>query len=1204
MNEETSSRFKSEVQEILSNVSKASLSVEEKKKKVAEIASLLMEEALKEETFWEKYEHAQIARLMHDPAGKAFTTEMTDQCFRSSSNKRTAEQLDYLIQKYGIPNYLGFFSRAQLLFFRLLTPNVSQYLIPLVTLVLRYKTAKVILPGEITPLLKHIESRKEEKVRINLNHLGEAILGEKEAKKRLGIYLEDLENLEINYVSIKISTIFSQINLLSLEDTIERIAERLRELYRAALKNTYKDAKGNEKPKFINLDMEEYKDLHITVAVFKKVLSEPEFQQLSAGIALQAYLPDSHNAQVEITEWAQKRIDEGGAPVKIRLVKGANLANEQVEASLQTWPQSPYQSKLDTDSNYKKMVTYALTKQRAKAVNIGIGSHNIFDISYALILRAEEGIEKEVTFEMLEGMADHIRRSLQEITQDILLYCPVALKQDFRFAIAYLIRRLDENTGPENFLKHLFSLKPDSAVWEEQLDGFSKSCDEMNTIYNTPRKTQDRSKPIETIDPTLPFENESNTDFSLPQNQTWVQNIVQEWKEKKIDSIPLVIGGQEIQDNEKGQGEDPSYPGSFFYKYCMAEKKHVDQALETAKNAFEAWAKKPLEEKNAIFIEVSKKIREKRADLLGAMMRDAGKTFPESDPEVSEAVDFVEYYRRQIQKMYSAPDLEWSAKGPFLVTPPWNFPCAIPIGGICAALIAGNPVIFKPAPETVLVGWMLVNIFWEAGIPKDVLQFINCEDEPLGSELIRDSRIAAVILTGATQTALKFLEMRPSLDLSAETGGKNAMVISALSDRDLATQDLILSAFGHSGQKCSACSLAILEAEVYDDPSFMHQLKDAAESLFVGPADDLRTKVGPLIRSPSDALSKGLVMLEEGEEWLLEPKKVSDSPNLYSPGIKKGVKVHSFTQKTELFGPVLGLIRAESFEEAVQIANSTEYGLTSGLHSLDDREHDYWMEHIQAGNLYINRTTTGAIVRRQPFGGCKKSSFGNQLKAGGPNYLYEMMHCKQASLPKHKLPINEAVNSLVVHLDKIDLDAQQLGVWTASLANYAYWNKRMHLIRDPSKLVGQDNLFKYVPRKNVNFRIEPGTSIFDALRAIAACLSCNAPMILSFDSEKTNQTGFDWKELGNHLVYRDETDEHLLHRIETGQIQRLRYLNPPPENLYNAAAKSGCYLATQPVLANGRYELLQYLREVSISRNYHRYGNLGIREGELRKPIL
>ena len=567
-------------------------------------------------------------------------------------------------------------------------------------------------------------------------------------------------------------------------------------------------------------------------------------------------------------------------------------------------------------------------------------------------------------------------------------------------------------------------------------------------------------------------------------------------------------------------------------------------------------------------------------------------------------IDFAEYYRRNMEKMVAYKNLLWEPKGTILITPPWNFPCSIPAGGILAALITGNVVLFKPASDVVLIGWHLARAMWDAGVPKDVLQFIPCSGETIGDMLIRDERIKTVILTGGTSTALKFLQMRPNLDLAAETGGKNALIISALADRDLAIKDLLQSAFGHSGQKCSAASLAILEAEVYDDPNFMRQLREAAASLKVGVAWELDAKINPLIREPRDVLLRGLTQLERGEEWLLEPKQDPRNSHLWSPGIKIGVQPNSFTHMTELFGPVLAIMRAQHLEHAIDLANAVPYGLTAGLHSLDEREQAVWMEKIEAGNLYINRPITGAIVRRQPFGGTKASSFGNGSKAGGPNYLREFLHVRQLSLPQEKHPVNEWVNSLTVFLEKIELTAEQLGLWTASVANYAYWWKRMRQDRDPTKIIGQDNFFRYVPRKGIVLRVDYRAAPLDVLRICAAALTCGAELEVSWSSHKMKSSAFHWQQLVPILRVVEETNAQFLERVKAGRFQRIRLVTAGDPDLYFAAATAGIRIIEQAVLANGRFELLHYLREVAMSCDYHRYGNLGLREGELRKQLL
>jgi RHH-type transcriptional regulator, proline utilization regulon repressor / proline dehydrogenase / delta 1-pyrroline-5-carboxylate dehydrogenase len=1163
---------------ILKSVRGKRLSLEERKHLSCQLAALILHEANSTMTSAERHMQRQLARLMEDPRGKAFTTAMTDQCFRSKSLRRIADQMIYLLQVYGLPRYLDRLKQMQLSIFRSLGAFVAQFLVPLATTQLRKETARVILPGEASALNRHLEERKKEGIRLNLNHLGEAILSEREALERLQVYLRDLEHPDIDYISVKISTIFSQIHLIDFDGTVAHIAERLRTLYRAAQRH--------EKPRFINLDMEEYRDLDLTVAAFQRVLDESEFHSYSAGIVLQAYLPDAHPMQCHLTEWAKKRVKHGGAPIKIRIVKGANLAMEQFEASLKGWPQAPYPSKVQVDANYKRMVLYGCEPENAHAVRLGIASHNLFDLAFALLLRQERCVDKAVEFEMLEGMAEPIRRVVQKLSGDMLLYCPIATKEEFQHAIAYLVRRLDENTGPENFLRHLFELKPGSEAWKNQTALFEQSCDRIATNSTQPRRIQNRMLRPFVPDPTAPFDNEPDTDFSLSQNRRFAADLIQKWKETKPKPIPLVIAGKEIYANEEGRGTNPSAPHHPYFVFAKAHREHIERALTCAKAHEQEWASTTVSHRSHLLTKAAQIFRERRGEFIGVMMMDGGKCINESDPEVSEAIDFAEYYRHMMEQMAHMEDLQWSPKGTVVVASPWNFPCAIPAGGMLAALVTGNCVLFKPSSDAVLVAWHVVNAIWDAGVPKEILQFVPCSGEGAGSQLITDPRVNCVILTGGTSTAQKFLQMRPGLDLAAETGGKNAMIITALADRDLAIKDLIHSAFSHNGQKCSAASLAVLEAEVYDDPHFLRHLKEAVVSLNIGPATDPSVRITPLIHPPRGALLRGLSTLDEGESWLLAPKQDAHNPHLWSPGIKLGVRPGSFTHMTELFGPVLGVMRAESLEQAIDFVNATPYGLTSGLHSLDEREQKLWLQRIEAGNCYINRTTTGAIVQRQPFGGTKMSSFGNGSKAGGPNYLREFMHAKQRAIPKGKGSMNEAVNRLTMFLDQVDLTTEELGIWLASIEHYAYWWKRMSQDVDVSKIVGQDNFFRYVPRKNVCLRVTSNAKPLDLLRSCAAALTVGCPLQLSCPR------GSPYVTLGDLLAIVEETEEQML----TRSIQRIRICEP-------LHLPTAIHVIHAPVLANGRIELLHYLREVSISIDYHRYGNLGLREGELRKPI-
>lgn len=1089
------------------------------------LAAFIQEAAKKEETAKEKNFLKELSALVSDPKSKTLVFEITDQVFRTSSYARAADQLYFLLKKNGVPPFLSDSKKLMLAFFSRLATFFPSVLMPLVRNMIYKNTKHVILPGEEKALHEHLVKRKKEKVQLNLNHLGEAILGEEEAKNRLDMYLEDLKRPEITCISVKISTLYSQIQMLDFDKTLLILAERYKKLLLAA---------GE---KLVNLDMEEYKDLKITVELFKTVLSDPECLDVNAGIVLQSYLPDSFAIQKELTDFAKKR----RKPIKIRFVKGANLEMEKVEASIKGWPLAPYSRKEDTDANYKRMVEFALQKENAAAVKVGIGSHNVFDIAYAWILAEGNGVADAVTFEMLEGMAEPTGRVLQTLTKNLLLYCPVVLKRDFQNAVAYLMRRLDENTAPQNFLSVAFDLKPRTSIWEHQAKLFVESL-----THEAPTEPH-RIQPL--FISSAGFLNEPDTDFSLFHNIEWGKAIISEWENIKIDPIPLVIGGRKIIRSLKGEGKDPSRPGFASYSYEMADETDIHLSLHVVSKGHFAMKE--------LLADIAKELKKQRGRLMGAMLRDVGKSLYESDAEVSEAIDFANYYKHLLDEMPL-----FQPKGVILVASPWNFPCSIAAGGIISSLAAGNSVIFKPAPEAVLTGYVLAEALWNAGVPKDLLQFVPCSDE-MASLLVKGA--SAVILTGATKTAESLLRLKPGLDLIAETGGKNSIIVTALSDRDLAIKDIVQSAFGFSGQKCSACSVLILEAEVFDDPQFKKQLEDAIRSLPVGSAYDPSSKVIPLIHPPRGAL----------QEVLKEPS------NLQRPVLLWDVKPGSFTQQNELFGPVLSVIRASDLSNAIDIANSTPYGLTAGLHSLDVREHALWLRKIVAGNCYINRGITGAIVGRQPFGGTKKSSFGPGIKAGGINALFPLIHVKQREM----LPLEGFLPHHIEHLLfrlKDHLSENSLEELKKIAGNYCYhWKHFFSKEHEPIHLRGQRNIQKYVPYEKMILRIQKEDSYQDVIAVYMAAVICNAHIKVSGPVKDV---------LG---IVHEETDEEFL--LQSSDA-RIRLLSLPSQEVVEQLSWQGVWQMPKPVIWNGRVELLNYLREVSISYDYHRFGNVGLND--------
>ncbi len=1047
-------------------------------RRATELAAELAETSRRAWTGAERAESAQMARMMGDAAGKAFTLAMVDRVFRSRNPAHQAARLRGFLRAHGVPRYLPRHQRLMLAAGATAARLAPAAVMSAMEGQLRRSSGRVILAGEPGPLNRYLAERRAGGTRVNLNHLGEAILGEAEAAGRMRAVLDHLANPAVDYVSVKISAIYSQINVVDWDATLAVIKDRLRTLYRAAA----------PAGKFVNLDMEEYRDLELTLAAFQQVLDEPEFRSFTAGIVLQAYLPDSWDVQQRLTAWAQRRMAAGGAAIKLRLVKGANLAMESVEAQLHGWNPAPYAAKAQTDANYRRMLEYGCQPAHAAAVRLGVASHNLFDVALALVLREELGVGDRVELEMLEGMANHQARAVQGRAGGLLVYAPAVKRADFITAMAYLVRRLDENTSPDNFLHDLFDLSPGTPAWARQLDRFVAGWEGRAAAPTGSRRSRPGPAPTDGS-----FHNEPDTDWSRAEGRDGLRRSLAAWRSPE----PVAL--------------DP-----------------VDGVLARAVHAQPAWAAIGPDARGAVLRRAADAMAAARFDTIAQMVHEGKKAAAEADVEVSEAIDFARYA--------AATVAAGAALGVVVVTPPWNFPYAIPAGGVTAALAGGNAVFLKPAPETVGVARRLAEHLWAGGVPRDVLQFYPCDDGDVGRALVTDARTSAVVLTGGYETARLFLGWRPSLRLYAETSGKNAMIVTAQADRDLAIKDLVRSAFGHSGQKCSAASLGILEAEVYDDPAFARALRDAAASLKVGPATDLGSVVTPLIRPPGPDLLRALTTLDPGQQWLLEPRVDPADSCLWSPGIKLGVTPGGWFHQTECFGPVLGLMRAADLGEAIAIQNDTPFGLTGGIHSLDDAEVERWRAAVRVGNAYVNRPITGAVVRRQPFGGWKRSSLGPGAKAGGPNYTGLFVTPPAAS----------------------------------GADNYRRcWDEYFAVDHDPSGLACESNALRYRACRGVVLRVasEDDAAVSPARSAAAVC---SVPLHLSVASR--------------------ETEADLAARLPTLAAEFLRTDGRPGDALLSAAYDAGLNWIDAPLSPDGRVELPRWLREQSVSQTRHRYG--------------
>ena len=1132
-----------------------------------------------------------LAKLLDDPKGLDFAIRFVDRVVRTEDNQAAAREFERLSRD--IPDFLDWYLKFGISMgggFGLLAPGM---VVPIAKRALRKLVSHLVIDATSDKLGKRLAKVRESGVRLNVNLLGEAVLGEQEAERRLDGTMTLLSRDDVDYVSVKVSALAPQLNPWAFQQTVQRVAERLMPLYRMAA--------NSPTPKFINLDMEEYLDLDLTIAVFKHVMSQPELRGLESGIVLQAYLPDALGALQDLTAWAQARVASGGAPIKVRVVKGANLAMERVESKLHGWPLAPVESKASADANFKRVLEFALRPENAEAVRIGIASHNLFDLAYGVELATRSGVRDRIDFEMLLGMASDHLEALQREVPNVVLYTPVVQPRDFDSAVAYLVRRLEENASGENFMSRGFEIGESLEAFEQERDRFLDSIDLLRAqdADGAPasNRQQDRSGSlsIAVADPSEHdgFFNEPDTDPSKAANREWASRVLDRASVSELGNATLS-------------------------RNHIDDVPTLDRRVRKIIEAAPAWRERGADARRAILYDAAVTLGAYRGRLIEVMAAETGKTVAEGDPEVSEAIDFCRYYGDQAVRLEQFEHATPVAVDLTLVVPPWNFPTAIPVGGIVAALATGSTVIIKPAHLARRTAAVLCEALWEAGVPREVLVLCDIEDREVSQRLISHESVARLILTGSSETAELFGSWRPDLPIFAETSGKNAITVTPSADFDLAVDDIVHSAFGHAGQKCSAASLLILVGSVGKSEKFRRQLLDAVQTLRVGYPTDPQVHVGPVIEPASGKLERALTTLETGESWLVEPHRLDSEGRLWSPGVRVGVQPGSYTHLTEFFGPHLSIIEVETLEEALAVQNGTDYGLTAGIHALDVAEVREWLDGVQAGNLYVNRGITGAIVRRQSFGGWKLSQVGPGAKAGGPNYLASLVDWKPVfDRPKGNVKLvglSHAVATVIEaatpQLDFLEFDRVRAGANSDQRA----WEAEFGVAVDESQLEYERNVLRYRPSDEVLVRLADDGTIGQLMRVLAAAARAGATIRIS-SSKPLPPLVASLAQLDEPLLRMEhimvESDDEFHKRIAAGgalapvtqtdaqgveragsPVRRIRLAGSDPKlhQVLGGSVRVAVY--DGPVSTEGHLELLPFLREQAVSVTAHRYGNL------------
>lgn len=844
---------------------------------------------------------------------------------------------------------------------------------------------KYIAGENIKQIIKTLERLRKDKMAFTVDLLGEAVITEAEAQSYLDRYLElmaELTNAAKNWspvdaidkadgetlprvqVSVKLTAFYSQFDPLDAKGSQERVSDRIRILLRRA----------QELGAAVHFDMEQYAYKDITLSILKQLLLEEEFRsRTDIGVTMQAYLRDSEDDLNDLISWAKLR----GFPLTVRLVKGAYWDQETILAMQKDWPQPVYNDKAATDANFERMTQILL--ENHEYLYAAIGSHNVRSQARAIAIAETLNIPRR-RFEMqvLYGMGDKLAKILVERGYRVRVYCPYG---DLLPGMSYLIRRLLENTANSSFLRQSSEDRP-----IEELLAAPVANGKDALVY-------DRV-----------FPNVADTDYADEKLREAGQKAIQSVRQQLGKTYLPLINGEYQTTTETVNSVNPSNPSEVIGKIGLLSEEQAKQALKAAKDAFPSWRKTPVRQRAGVLRKAAELMEQRRHELSAWMVFEVGKPLRECDGEVSEAIDFCRYYADEMERLEDGKNYDvagetnryqYQPRGISLIISPWNFPLAIPVGMTVASLVAGNCTLLKPAEVSSVIAAKIAEILVDAGVPQGVFQYVPCRGSSVGAYMVKHPDVQMITFTGSQEVGCRIYADAAILQpgqkhlkrVIAEMGGKNGIVVDESADLDQAVAGVVHSAFGYSGQKCSACSRVIVVESVYN--TFVTRLVEAARSLNIGPAEIPSTQVGPVIDANARDRIREYIEKGRAEAKVALEMPAPDNGYFIGPVIFSEVSPTATIAQEEIFGPVLSVIRAKNFSEALAIANSTNFALTGGLYSRTPSHIEQAKADFEVGNLYINRGITGAIVSRQPFGGFKLSGVGS--KAGGPDYLLQFL---------------------------------------------------------------------------------------------------------------------------------------------------------------------------------------------------------------------
>ena len=858
------------------------------------------------------------------------------------------------------------------------------------------RMAKRFIAGEsVHEVLQSVQKLRRSGYAFTLDLLGESVISDVEADRYQQTYMDliagmservgswsEVDTIDRNHigalprlnVSIKLSALDSRFSAIDPVGTKERVSARLRPILRLA----------QDHHAFVHFDMEQHDHKTLTYDIFKQILMEDEFREFAdAGIVVQSYLQDAASDLKQLLDWTKRR----KTPITVRLVKGAYWDYETIVAESRNWPCPVFQRKWQSDENFELQARFLMKNHQW--LRPALGSHNLRSLAHGLAWAEEHSVPtQDLEIQMLYGMGDEEARLFSEMGYRVRIYTPFGKPIP---GMGYLVRRLLENTSNDSFLRQ--------SLTDNRRPEF---------LLMKPTEHAAKEPPVEST-ATAGFSNEPPTDFSIEENRSTMQQALEDVQAEFGREYPLVIGGKSCDSRSSLVSRNPSNTSQVIGRVASASSDQAADAVMEAERAFPQWAATEASRRADYLELIAAEVRTRRFELAAWIISEVGKPWAEADAEVAEAIDFCMYYAHEMRRLDTPQEshlkgeensYSYRPRGVAVVIAPWNFPLGILTGMTAAAMVTGNTVVMKPAEQSSIVASKLMEIVQNAGVPDGVINLLSGVGEDIGPDLVSSPDVDLVCFTGSEPVGLEINKLAADTDerqvnvrrVIAEMGGKNAIIVDDDADLDEAIPGIIHSAFGFSGQKCSACSRLIVLSGIYD--LLLERLIEAAKSLKLGPADDPGTQIGPMIddeaRKRVMAAVKDLDPEHDGTlAWAMDPGELADQGTYVGPQIIADAQPDAPIAQKELFGPVLPVIRVKNLDDAFALANDTRFALTGGIYSRSPAALNRARNEFQVGNLYLNRAITGAMVQRHPFGGYRMSGIGS--KAGGPDYLQQFM---------------------------------------------------------------------------------------------------------------------------------------------------------------------------------------------------------------------